>query len=115
VGRLRLDRELRPDPGAGLRRQPIEAVLGVRRVRPGAVRPGATSTDSGLEVSAFRNRDGSRVTKILNAGTTDQPVTLRGAGGGHVSAYVTNESDSVTPVSGPLTVSARSLLTVVTR
>jgi O-glycosyl hydrolase len=86
-----------------------------RFIRPGAVRPGATSTDSGLEVSAFRNRDGSRVTKILNAGTTDQPVTLRGAGGGHVSAYVTNESDSVTPVSGPLTVSARSLLTVVTR
>ena len=42
-------------------------------------------------------------------------MTLRGAGGGHVSAYVTKESDSVAPVSGPLTVPARTLLTVVTR
>lgn len=55
----------------------------------------------------FRNRDGSRVAEILNTGTTDQPVTLRG----RATAYVTNETNSVT---GPLTVPAHSLLTVVT-
>lgn len=86
-----------------------------RFIRPGAVRIGASSTASGLEVSAFRNRDGSRVAEILNTAATDQPVSLRGAGAGRTSAYVTNESDSVTPVSGPLTVPARSLLTVVVR
>jgi Glycosyl hydrolase family 30 beta sandwich domain len=78
------------------------------------VRLGATSGACGLEVSAFRNRDGSRVAEILNTGTTDQPVTLRGLGGGRATAYVTNETNSVTPVTGPLTVPARSLLTVVT-
>ena len=87
-----------------------------RFIRPGAVRLGASSAASGLEVSAFRNRDGSRVVEILNTGTSGQPVTVRGlsGAGGHMSAYVTNGTDSVTPVSGPLTVPARSLLTVVT-
>jgi glucuronoarabinoxylan endo-1,4-beta-xylanase len=86
-----------------------------RFIRPGAVRLGASSTASGLEVSAFRNADGSRVAEILNTGSTDQPVSLRGLGLGHGTAYVTNETNSVTPVTGPLTVPARSLLTVVTR
>ena len=85
-----------------------------RFIRPGAVRIGASSTASGLEVSAFRNADGSRVAEILNTGSTDQPVSLRGLGNGHVTAYVTNETNSVTPVTGPLTVPARSLITVVT-
>jgi glycosyl hydrolase family 30 len=44
-------------------------------VEQGAVRLGATSGACGLEVSAFRNRDGSRVAEILNTGTTDQPAT----------------------------------------
>ena len=78
------------------------------------MRLGATSGACGLEVSAFRNRDGSRVAEILNTGTTDQPVTLRGPGDGRATAYVTNETNSVTPVTGPLTVPAHSLLTVVT-
>ncbi|MBO0803865.1 MAG: glycoside hydrolase family 30 protein [Nocardiopsaceae bacterium] len=93
-----------------------------RFIRPGAVRLGVSTDNSNLRVSAFRDADGSEVTEILNAGTTDQPVTLRGLGGGGgtggspggESAYVTNSSDSLTPVSGPLTVPARSLLTVVT-
>jgi glucuronoarabinoxylan endo-1,4-beta-xylanase len=86
-----------------------------RFIRPGAVRLDASSTASGLEVSAFRNADGSRVAEILNTGPTDRPVSLRGLGVGNATAYVTNETDSVTPVTGPPTVPARSLLTVVTR
>jgi O-glycosyl hydrolase len=84
-----------------------------RYIRPGAVRIGATSFDSSLQVSAFRNRDGSRVMEILNTGTTGQPVSLHGVSASGASAYVTNEADSLTPVSGPLTAPARSLLTVV--
>jgi O-glycosyl hydrolase len=84
-----------------------------RYIRPGAVRIGATADNSNLQVSAFRNRDGSRVVEILNSGTTDQPVTLRGVAASGAAAYVTNESDSLTPQSGPLTAPARSLLTVI--
>jgi glucuronoarabinoxylan endo-1,4-beta-xylanase len=84
-----------------------------RYIRPGAVRIDATSDNSNLQVSAFRDRDGSQIIEILNSGTTDQPVTLRGITGGDATAYVTNESDSLTQESGPLTAPARSLLTVV--
>ncbi len=85
-----------------------------RYIRPGAVRIGATTTDSGLQVSAFRNRDGSHVLEILNTGTGGEPVTLKGISLRNATAYVTNETDALTPVTGPLTVPARSLLTVVT-
>lgn len=85
-----------------------------RYIRPGAVRIGAAATDSGLQVSAFRNRGGSQVVEILNTGTTDEPVTLQGVPLAGATAYVTNETEALTPVSGPLTVPARSLLTVVT-
>lgn len=64
-------------------------------------------------MSAFRNRDGSRVIEILNTGTTDQPVSLSSAGGHDVHAYVTGPSDQLTAQTGPLTAPARSLLTVV--
>jgi glucuronoarabinoxylan endo-1,4-beta-xylanase len=84
-----------------------------RYIRPGAVRIGTTSDNSNLQVSAFRNRDGSRVVEILNTGTADQPVTLSGVPAGGATGYVTNESDSLTPQNGPLTAPARSLLTVV--
>ena len=83
-----------------------------RYIRPGAVRVGATSDNSNLSVSAFRDRDGSEVVEILNTGTTDVPVSLSGVPTGG-TAYVTNESDSLTSQSGPLTAPARSLLTVV--
>jgi O-glycosyl hydrolase len=84
-----------------------------RYIRPGAVRVGATTSDSNLQVSAFRNQNDSQVVEILNTGTTDEPVTLQGLDIGGVSAYVTNATDALTPVSGPLTAPARSLLTVV--
>lgn len=85
-----------------------------RYIRPGAVRIGATASGAGLQVSAFRNRDGSRVVEILNTGTADEPVTLQGIGLRNAAAYVTSETDSLTPVTGPLVAPARSLLTVVT-
>lgn len=85
-----------------------------RYIRPGAIRIGATSTDSGLQVSAFRNRDGSKVVEILNTGTADDAVTLAGINPADASAaYVTNSTDTLTPVTGPLVAPARSLLTVV--
>jgi len=85
-----------------------------RYIRPGAVRAGASASSSALEVSAFRDRDGSWVVEILNTGTTAQPVSLRGLPGGHATGYVTNESDALTAHRpGPLTAPARSLLTVV--
>jgi glucosylceramidase len=110
-----------------------------RYLRPGAVRLGTTTSDGDLEVSAFRNGDGSVVTEILNPGTAAVPVSLRGVPGegsvpgedgvsaeggvpgedraaGHgTTAYVTNGSDRLTPEGGPLSVPARSLLTVVTK
>jgi glucuronoarabinoxylan endo-1,4-beta-xylanase len=84
-----------------------------RYIRPGAVRLGAASTDSALDVSAFRDAGGAWVVEILNTGTSAEPVSLRGLPAGHVSAYVTNETDALTSQSGSLTAPARSLLTVV--
>jgi glucuronoarabinoxylan endo-1,4-beta-xylanase len=84
-----------------------------RYIRPGAVRVGATTSDSALQVSAFRNRGGSRVIEILNTGSTDEPVALQGVPAHDLHAYVTGESAALTPQTGPLTVPARSLLTVV--
>jgi O-glycosyl hydrolase len=84
-----------------------------RYIRPGAVRVGATSSVGALDVSAFRNRDGSQVIEILNTGTTAAPISLKGLPAGHLSAYLTGDSEALTPLSGPLTAPARSLLTVV--
>ena len=85
-----------------------------RYIRPGAVRVGASASSSALEVSAFRDRDGSWVVEILNTGITAQPVSLRGLPGGHATGYVTNESDALTAQPrGAMTAPARSLLTVV--
>ena len=84
-----------------------------RYIRPGAVRIGATASDAGLQVSAFRNRDGSQVVEVLNTGTADEPVTLQGINLSNATAFVTNEANALTPVSGPLVAPARSLLTVV--
>jgi glucuronoarabinoxylan endo-1,4-beta-xylanase len=84
-----------------------------RYIRPGAVRVGATASTAALQVSAFRNRDGSRAVEILNTGTSAERLSLRGLGAGHLAAYVTGDSQALSPQTGPLTVPARSLLTVV--
>ncbi|KAA9380940.1 hypothetical protein F5972_07610 [Microbispora cellulosiformans] len=86
-----------------------------RFIRPGAVRLGATASDPGLKVSAFRNADGSRVVEILNTGT--EPVTWdKIKGHGRARAYLTDENNAVAPI--PLrdkgvTIAPRALTTIV--
>jgi len=101
-----------------------------RFVRPGAVRIGATSADAGLELTAFRNRNGSVAIVVLNTDTTPDTVSFGlqnlGLQGGPalVRPYVT-DSTSDTAAQAPMftrsgdftsTLPARSLVTfVVTR
>ena len=86
-----------------------------RFIRPGAVRLEAEAADPALKVSAFRNRDGSRVIVALNTGTA--PVEWTGVRG-RASAYVTDEARSMAPVSvtkDAVTLAPRALTTVVIR
>ncbi len=101
-----------------------------RFVRPGAVRIGATTADTGLDLTAFRNRDGSVAIVVLNTDTTADTVSFGlqnlGLQGGPavVTPYVT-DSTSDTAAQAPMftrsgdftsTLPARSLVTfVVTR
>jgi O-glycosyl hydrolase len=63
-----------------------------RFVRPGAVRIGASSADGDLEVTAFRNANGSVAVVALNTATTAQAATfsLQGAGGFQATPYLTD-------------------------
>ncbi|HEY2769890.1 MAG TPA: glycoside hydrolase family 30 beta sandwich domain-containing protein [Solirubrobacteraceae bacterium] len=65
-----------------------------RFIRPGAVRIGTTTSATGLEVSAFRNSDGSIAVIVLNSAHDRQTVTLslRGVGPTHVTPYLTDTS-----------------------
>ncbi|HTX09672.1 MAG TPA: glycoside hydrolase family 30 beta sandwich domain-containing protein [Solirubrobacteraceae bacterium] len=65
-----------------------------RFIRPGAVRLGATTSATGLEASAFRNRDGSIAVVVLN-GTRSRQVTtfsLHGLDASHVTPFLTDAS-----------------------
>jgi O-glycosyl hydrolase len=53
-----------------------------RFVRPGAVRIGASTSDGGLDLTAFRNRDGSVAIVALNTAASPDPVTFTLAGTG---------------------------------
>jgi O-glycosyl hydrolase len=66
-----------------------------RFVRPGAVRIGASSADGSLEVTAFRNLDGSVAVVVLNEATTAQTATFAGAGGFWATPYLTDASHQV--------------------
>jgi O-glycosyl hydrolase len=75
-----------------------------RFIRPGAVRIGTTTSDAGLEVSAFRNSDGSIALVVLNSAHIPQVATfsLRGLRASHVTPYLTDTShdlSSQTPIS----------------
>jgi O-glycosyl hydrolase len=65
-----------------------------RFVRPGAVRIGTSSANSDLEVTAFRNTNGSVAVVALNTATTAQAATfsLNGAGGLQATPYLTDSS-----------------------
>jgi O-glycosyl hydrolase len=95
-----------------------------RFVRPGAVRIGATTTDGNLELTAFRNLDGSTAIVVLNTGTSPDAVSfaLQHLGirnGTLVTPYLTDSSSdtaaqSPVPVFGgtlTATLPARSLVT----
>jgi O-glycosyl hydrolase len=76
-----------------------------RFVRPGAVRIGTTTSGAALEVSAFRNSDGSMAVVALNSANTPQVATfsLRGLTGAHVTPYLTDTSHEFS-VQAPVTV-----------
>jgi O-glycosyl hydrolase len=68
-----------------------------RFVRPGAVRIGATTTDTGLDLTAFRNLDGSVAVVVLNTDTSPDTVSfslqnLGLPGWSGVTPYVTDSA-----------------------
>jgi O-glycosyl hydrolase len=92
-----------------------------RFVRPGAVRIGASSADSDLEVLAFRNTDGSVAVVVLNTSMAAKHATFAAGGTGRVVPYLTDASHhtaaqppvQVTSGSFDATLPARSLMTFV--
>jgi O-glycosyl hydrolase len=64
-----------------------------RFIRPGAVRIGTTSA-TGLEVTAFRNSNGSIAVIVLNSTHSRRAAafSLRGLSGAHVTPYLTDTS-----------------------
>jgi O-glycosyl hydrolase len=99
-----------------------------RFVRPGAVRVGATTADSNLELTAFRNVNGSVAIVVLNTGTSPDTVSfaLRHLGirnAALATPYLTDSSSDtaaqppVPVVRGTLTATlpARSLVTFAIR
>jgi O-glycosyl hydrolase len=76
-----------------------------RFVRPGAVRIGAAASAAGLDVTAFRNSDGSIAVTVLNSAHSGQAATfsLRGLGGTHVTPYLTDTSHGLSAQT-PITV-----------
>ena len=91
-----------------------------RFVRPGAVRIGASSANSALEVIAFRDPDGSVAVVVLNTATTAEHATFAASGAGPVAIpYLTDDTHD-TAAQAPVPVShgsfgatlpARSLVT----
>jgi O-glycosyl hydrolase len=95
-----------------------------RFVRPGAVRIGASSSSGGVDLSAFKNTNGTVAIVALNTASGADPITysLSGTGtanGATVTPYLTNSSASIaaqgaTTVSNgsfTATIPARSLVT----
>jgi O-glycosyl hydrolase len=78
-----------------------------RFVRPGAIRIGASSANSDLDVTAFRNVNGSVAIVVLNTATSSQTASfsVRGAGAAGPVAipYVTDDSHD-TAAQAPLPV-----------
>lgn len=68
-----------------------------RFIRPDAVRIGTTTRRTGLEVSAFRNRNGSTAVIVLNTTRSRQTATftLRVPGAAHVTPYLTDTTHNV--------------------
>ncbi len=80
-----------------------------RYVHPGAVRIAASSSNSAVDLTAFKNTDGTVAIVALNTGTSADPITysLSGTGtpnGATVTPWLTNSSNNVAAQS-PLSVS----------
>ncbi len=96
-----------------------------RYIRPGAVRIGSASSNSGVDISAYKNTDGTVAVVVLNTLSSSDTISYStsGIGGssGTVTPFLTNGSSSVAPQpaisrSGgafSATVPARSLVTYV--
>ncbi|MEY9910294.1 O-glycosyl hydrolase [Catenulispora sp. MAP12-49] len=97
-----------------------------RYIHPGAVRVGASSSTSAVQLSAFKNPDGSLAIVALNTGSGADPITYSlantgVANGATVTPYLTNNSNTVaaqgtSTVAGgafSATVPGRSLVTYV--
>ena len=70
-----------------------------RYIHPGAVRIAATSSNSGVDISAYKNTDGTVAIVALNTGSSADPITysLSGTGtpnGATVTPYLTNSSST---------------------
>jgi O-glycosyl hydrolase len=76
-----------------------------RFVRPGAVRIAATTSVTGLDVTAFRNSDGSIAVIAANSAHSRHVATfsLRGLSGARVTPYLTDTSHQLSAQS-PITV-----------
>jgi O-glycosyl hydrolase len=76
-----------------------------RFTRPGAVRIGATTSATGLHVTAFRNSNGSIAVTVLNSAHSRQVATfsLHGLSGAHVTPYLTDTSHQLS-AQPPITV-----------
>jgi len=97
-----------------------------RFIRPDAVRVPARLTDPNVKVTAFRNRDGSKVVELLNTGTAEVATGFTTDTRIHrVATYLTDETHSVQAVSDvrlrggaphlSVRLPARSLTTLVLR
>jgi O-glycosyl hydrolase len=97
-----------------------------RYIHPGAVRIGASSSNSAVDLSAFKNTDGSLSVVVLNTGGGADTITYSlantgVANGAIVTPYLTNGSNSVAAQSATTvangaftaTVPGRSLVTYV--
>jgi len=94
-----------------------------RFIRPDAFRVPAQAADPDVDVTAFRNADGSMVVELLNTGTADVDTTFTTDTPVHqVRTYLTDEAHSVDlmsdartsdPHSVPARLPARSLTTLI--
>jgi glucuronoarabinoxylan endo-1,4-beta-xylanase len=69
------------------------------------VRIGTTTSATGLDVTAFRNSDGSTAVIVLNSARSSKVETfsLRGLSGAHVTPYLTDTSHGLS-AQAPFTV-----------
>jgi O-glycosyl hydrolase len=96
-----------------------------RYIHPGAVRVAATSSNSGVDMSAYKNTDGTTTVVALNTLSSADSITYSASGiggtSGTVTPYLTNGSSTVAaqsaiPLSGgsfSASIPARSLVTYV--